>query len=54
MIHHIDGDHDWMDPEGGEQSVEKLRQAGNGQGKMYIVKHAGHHGAFLLHQQECP
>jgi cardiolipin-specific phospholipase len=54
MIHYIDGDHDWMDPEGGEQSVEKLRQAGNGQGKMYIVKHAGHHGAFLLHQHACP
>jgi cardiolipin-specific phospholipase len=37
------GDHDWMDPQGGTQSVEALRQAGNGQGKMYIVKHAGHH-----------
>lgn len=37
------GDNDWMDPEGGTESVEKLRQAGNGQGKMYIVPHAGHH-----------
>jgi cardiolipin-specific phospholipase len=37
------GDSDWMDPEGGSQSVENLRKAGNGKGKMYIVKHAGHH-----------
>jgi len=37
------GDHDWMDPEGGEQSVEMMRQAGNGQGRSYIVKNAGHH-----------
>ncbi|KAH9943132.1 alpha/beta-hydrolase [Epithele typhae] len=39
----IYGDHDWMDPEGGKESVERLRQAGNGLGKMYIVPHAGHH-----------
>ncbi|KAK7695607.1 hypothetical protein QCA50_000243 [Cerrena zonata] len=32
-----------MDPEGGTASVENLRQAGNGQGRMYIVPHAGHH-----------
>ena len=38
-----DGDHDWMDPQGGSESVEKLRQAGNGHGRMYIVPHAGHH-----------
>lgn len=37
------GDHDWMDPKGGVQSVEKLRQAGNGNGKMYLVGNAGHH-----------
>ncbi|KAI0796471.1 alpha/beta-hydrolase [Abortiporus biennis] len=37
------GDNDWMDPEGGAASVENLRQAGNGQGRMYIVPHAGHH-----------
>ncbi|KIP07715.1 hypothetical protein PHLGIDRAFT_29901 [Phlebiopsis gigantea 11061_1 CR5-6] len=37
------GDNDWMDPEGGSQSVENLRKAGNGQGRMYIVPHAGHH-----------
>ncbi|KAJ2933657.1 hypothetical protein H1R20_g3423, partial [Candolleomyces eurysporus] len=37
------GDHDWMDPLGGMQSVEQLRQAGNGEGKMYIVNNAGHH-----------
>ncbi len=39
----VDGDHDWMDPEGGQDSVERLRQAGNGQGRMYIVNNAGHH-----------
>lgn len=39
-----DGDSDWMDPEGGTASVENLRQAGNGEGRMYIVPHAGHHG----------
>lgn len=38
-----DGDSDWMDPEGGTASVENLRQAGNGHGRMYIVPHAGHH-----------
>jgi len=37
------GDHDWMDPAGGAEAVEKLRQAGNSHGRMYIVKHAGHH-----------
>lgn len=37
------GDHDWMDPQGGKDSVENLRQAGNGQGRMYIVNQAGHH-----------
>jgi cardiolipin-specific phospholipase len=37
------GDSDWMDPEGGSQSVENLRQAGNGKGKMFIIPHAGHH-----------
>lgn len=36
-----------MDPEGGEQSVEMLRQAGNGQGRSYIVSNAGHHGNVL-------
>ncbi|KIK65526.1 hypothetical protein GYMLUDRAFT_358262 [Collybiopsis luxurians FD-317 M1] len=37
------GDQDWMDPEGGQESVERLRQAGNGLGRMYIVNNAGHH-----------
>ncbi|TRM68385.1 Alpha/Beta hydrolase protein [Schizophyllum amplum] len=39
----IYGEHDWMDPRGGEDSVERLRQAGNGQGRMYVVGRAGHH-----------
>lgn len=33
-----------MDPDGGAEAVENMRQAGNGQGKMYIIPHAGHHG----------
>ena len=33
-----------MDPQGGKESVEKLRQAGNGQGRMYTIRDAGHHG----------
>ncbi|KAF5393773.1 hypothetical protein D9757_000245 [Collybiopsis confluens] len=37
------GDQDWMDPEGGQESVERLRQAGNGLGRTYIVNNAGHH-----------
>ncbi|KAH7916781.1 Alpha/Beta hydrolase protein [Hygrophoropsis aurantiaca] len=37
------GDHDWMDPAGGSQSVDNLRRAGNEQGRMYVVPHAGHH-----------
>jgi cardiolipin-specific phospholipase len=32
-----------MDPEGGAESVKKLKQAGNENAKMYIVKNAGHH-----------
>lgn len=44
----IYGDHDWMDPVGGYASVENLRQAGNGMGKMYIVPHAGHHGEQIM------
>jgi cardiolipin-specific phospholipase len=39
-----------MDPEGGEQSVENLRKAGNGEGRSYIVNNAGHHGASFLLQ----
>jgi pimeloyl-ACP methyl ester carboxylesterase len=38
-----DGDHDWMDPQGGYKSVENLRNAGNPNGKMFIVPRAGHH-----------
>jgi cardiolipin-specific phospholipase len=37
------GDNDWMDPSGGSESVENLRKAGNGQGRMYIIPHSGHH-----------
>jgi len=37
------GEHDWMDPEGGQQSVDRLKKAGNRKAKMYIVSGAGHH-----------
>ncbi|KDQ06024.1 hypothetical protein BOTBODRAFT_71125 [Botryobasidium botryosum FD-172 SS1] len=37
------GEHDWMDPLGGMQSVEKLKQAGNPNAKMYVIPGAGHH-----------
>jgi len=37
------GDQDWMDPVGGFESVERLRLAGNPNGKMYIISDAGHH-----------
>ncbi|PFH52663.1 hypothetical protein AMATHDRAFT_2057 [Amanita thiersii Skay4041] len=37
------GEFDWMDPQGGIDSVEQLRQTGNGQGRMYIINNAGHH-----------
>ena len=47
----LDGDHDWMDPEGGKESVERLRQAGNGFGRMYMIPHAGHHGELTSHTQ---
>ncbi|KAH8113345.1 alpha/beta-hydrolase [Phellopilus nigrolimitatus] len=40
----LDGQHDWMDPEGGAQSVERLRAAGNKDAQIYIIKNAGHHG----------
>jgi len=42
--HFTDGDHDWMDPQGGTESVENMRKAGNGKGRMYIISNAGHHG----------
>ena len=44
----IDGEHDWMDPKGGEDSVENLRKAGNPDAKMYIVNNAGHHGELCF------
>ncbi|KAF9221944.1 alpha/beta-hydrolase [Gyrodon lividus] len=37
------GEHDWMDPVGGLQSVEKLRRAGNVNGRMFAIPNAGHH-----------
>ena len=42
------GDHDWMDPIGGKQSVEAMRKAGNDNGRLYIIDNAGHHGKFSL------
>ncbi|KDR83388.1 hypothetical protein GALMADRAFT_235493 [Galerina marginata CBS 339.88] len=37
------GDHDWMDPVGGQESLKQLKQAGNVNGRMYIIDNAGHH-----------
>jgi len=37
------GEHDWMDPQGGLQSLENLRKAGNYDSKMYNIPYAGHH-----------
>ncbi|KAH9482592.1 putative cardiolipin-specific deacylase, mitochondrial [Psilocybe cubensis] len=37
------GDHDWMDPVGGQESVKRLRKVGNDNGRMYIISNAGHH-----------
>lgn len=42
------GDHDWMDPIGGKESVEAMRKAGNPNGRMYIISNAGHHGKISL------
>lgn len=41
------GDHDWMDPIGGQESVKRLKRAGNHNGRMYIVKNSGHHGSLF-------
>ncbi|KIM25864.1 hypothetical protein M408DRAFT_17108 [Serendipita vermifera MAFF 305830] len=37
------GSHDWMDPEGGVRSVERLKEAGNRSSRMVIIPGAGHH-----------
>jgi len=37
------GERDWMDPQGGLQSLENLREAGNFHSKMYNIPYAGHH-----------
>ena len=42
------GDHDWMDPIGGKQSIEAMKKAGNKNGKLYIIDNAGHHGKLFL------
>lgn len=37
------GDRDWMDIEGGIESVKVMKDAGNGRGRVIQVKDAGHH-----------
>ncbi|KAA1466100.1 alpha/beta-hydrolase [Dentipellis sp. KUC8613] len=37
------GEHDWMDPDGGVAAIDNMRAAGNNQGRMYVIPHAGHH-----------
>jgi cardiolipin-specific phospholipase len=39
----IYGSHDWMDVQGGIDSVNKLREAGNRLGSSFVVQSAGHH-----------
>jgi cardiolipin-specific phospholipase len=46
--YYLDGERDWMDPQGGLQSLENLRKAGNHHSKMYNIPYAGHHGAFFV------
>lgn len=41
------GNHDWMDPSGGEASIKAMRTAGNKEGRIYLVPGAGHHGTWL-------
>lgn len=40
-ISFIYGEHDWMDVKGGDQSVEKLADAGNQQGTCFVVPNSG-------------
>jgi len=37
------GDNDWMDVNGGRDAVENMRRAGNPDGRLHVVKNAGHH-----------
>ena len=40
------GSHDWMDPQGGERSVRRLKAIGNNASRMVIVPGAGHHREY--------
>lgn len=48
------GAHDWMDPEGGVRSIQRLREAGNMKSKMVVVPGAGHHGELLIFMPQAP
>ncbi len=37
-----------MDPLGGLQSIERLRDAGNNNARIYVVDKAGHHGENFI------
>ena len=37
-----------MDPEGGYESVKRLKAAGNPYARMFVIRNAGHHGEFPL------
>ncbi|PPQ77713.1 hypothetical protein CVT25_011148 [Psilocybe cyanescens] len=43
QITFVYGDHDWMDPVGGQESLKRLKGVGNNNGRMYIITNAGHH-----------
>ena len=42
------GDHDWMDPRGGKESVDRMKAAGNPNGRLKIIQDAGHHCEYPL------
>lgn len=42
------GDHDWMDPRGGQESVNRMKAAGNPNGRLQIIQDAGHHCKYPL------
>lgn len=37
------GDRDWMDPQGGIDAIARMKAAGNPNGKVVMIKNAGHH-----------
>lgn len=53
-VTYVYGSHDWMDPEGGVRSVQRLKAAGNTDSKLVIVPGAGHHGMLFYNHTHPP